>query len=234
MIKKSFLISLGNLFFRYRSYLPIPIILLAFYTYYISPTNKIDLSIFNFCLSISLIGLLIRIYVVGHSFAKTSGRNTKSQLASKINKTGIYSIIRHPLYLGNFLIWFGVSLITFNLYFILFSLVFYWLIYIPIILAEEDYLIIKFKNEYKLYSSIVPAIIPNFKKWISPELTFNLKKVLLNEKNGLLGIFSIFYFFKCLDLYKRNENIYEPNSIFFLFVFSLLFYLAIKVYQKIK
>ena len=97
MIKKSILISLGNLFFRYRSYIPIPIIFLAFYFYYISPINKINPSIFNYCLSISLTGLLIRVLVVGYSFDKTSGRNTKSQLASKINKTGIYSLIRLSL-----------------------------------------------------------------------------------------------------------------------------------------
>ena len=121
MIQKSILISLGNLFFRYRSYIPIPIIFLAFYFYYISPINKINPSIFNYCLSISLTGLLIRVLVVGYSFDKTSGRNTKSQLASKINKTGIYSLIRHPLYIGNFLIWLGASLITNNLYFVLFS-----------------------------------------------------------------------------------------------------------------
>ena len=177
---------------------------------------------------------MIRVLVVGYSFDKTSGRNTKSQLASKINKTGIYSLIRHPLYIGNFLIWLGASLITNNLYFVLFSIFFYWLIYIPIILAEEDYLIKKFKNEYKLYSLNVPAIIPNFKKWIKPELNFNLRKVLLNEKNGLLGIFTIFYFFKVLDLYKKNESLFQLNTILLLFVFSLLFYFLIKIYQKIN
>ena len=234
MIKKSILVSLGNLFFRYRSYIPIPIIFLAFYFYYISPINKINPSILNYCLSISLTGLLIRVLVVGYSFDKTSGRNTKSQLASKINKTGIYSLIRHPLYIGNFLIWLGASLITNNLYFVLFSIFFYWLIYIPIILAEEDYLTKKFKNEYKLYSLNVPAIIPNFKKWIKPELNFNLRKVLLNEKNGLLGIFTIFYFFKVLDLYKKNESLFQLDKILLLFVFSLLFYFLIKIYQKIN
>ena len=234
MNRKNLLINSGNLFFRYRSYIPIPIILLAFYFHYISPINKIDPSIFNVCLSISLTGLFIRILVVGYSFDKTSGRNTKSQLASKINKTGIYSLIRHPLYIGNFIIWLGASLITYNLYFVLFSLLFYWLIYFPIILAEEDYLIRKFKNEYKSYSLRVPAIIPNFKKWIRPELTFNYRKVLLNEKNGLLGIFTIFYFFKALDLYKKNETLFEFNTIFLLFVFSLLFYFFTKIYKKIN
>ena len=181
MIKKSILLSLGNLFFRYRSYIPIPIIFLAFYFYYISPINKINPSIFNYCLSISLTGLFIRVLVVGYSFDKTSGRNTKSQLASKINKTGIYSLIRHPLYIGNFLIWLGASLITNNLYFVLFSIFFYWLIYIPIILAEEDYLIKKFKNEYKLYSLNVPAIIPNFNEKSNKSIINERKKTILKR-----------------------------------------------------
>ena len=58
--------------------------------------------------------------------------------------------------------------------------------------------------------------------------------VLLNEKNGLLGIFTIFYFFKVLDLYKKNESLFQLDKILLLFVFSLLFYFLIKIYQKIN
>ncbi|MGB8874133.1 MAG: hypothetical protein WCC75_12145, partial [Desulfobaccales bacterium] len=39
----------------------------------------------------------------------TSGRNTQGQVAETLNTTGIYSLVRNPLYLGNFLIWLGLS-----------------------------------------------------------------------------------------------------------------------------
>ena len=52
---------------------------------------------------------MIRIYTVGTTPAGTSGRNRDKQIAEKLNKTGVYSIIRHPLYLGNLLIWLGVA-----------------------------------------------------------------------------------------------------------------------------
>ena len=32
----------------------------------------------------------------------TSGRNTHDQVADSLNTSGIYSIVRHPLYVGNF------------------------------------------------------------------------------------------------------------------------------------
>ena len=234
MINRKFFIKKGNLFFKYRSYIPIPIVLLAFYIYYTLPLSELNSIFFNYCLIFSLIGLLIRIIVVGYSFTRTSGRNTKSQVASKLNTTGMYSLIRHPLYLGNFFIWLGISFLTFNVTFILFSIIFYWTIYGAIILAEEKFLLKKFINEYKSYSSVTPLIIPNFMKWRFPVTNFNLKKVIMNEKNGLMGIFTIFYFFNCIDTYKMYGNYYEINSIFYLFLLSVIFYLIIKLFQKIN
>ena len=234
MIKKGLFIKQGNLFFKYRSYLPIPIIFLASYIYYISNLIYLDSNFFIYCLTFSLVGLLIRIYAVGYSFSRTSGRNTKSQVASKLNTTGIYSIIRHPLYLANFCIWLGISFLTYNVIFILFSIIFYCFIYGTIILAEEEFLTKKFQKEYRYYSSVTPAIIPNFSKWRAPVINFNLRKVIMNEKNGLMGIFTIYYFFNCIDVFKIYGYYYEINSIFYLFISSVIFYLSIKILQKIN
>ena len=56
-------------------------------------------------LAVSLLGEAIRIITVGHAPRNTSGRNTtEGQVADVINTSGIYSIIRHPLYVGNFLL----------------------------------------------------------------------------------------------------------------------------------
>ena len=59
---------------------------------------------------ISFLGLIVRCVTVGYVPRGTSGRNTRSQVAETLNTTGIYSITRNPLYLGNFLIMVGVTL----------------------------------------------------------------------------------------------------------------------------
>ena len=40
----------------------------------------------------------------------TSGRNTLGQVAEVLNTSGMYSVVRNPLYLGNFVIWLGLAL----------------------------------------------------------------------------------------------------------------------------
>jgi len=83
------------------------------------------------------LGLFIRAYAVGHTPANTSGRNTKEQLADELNTTGIYSMVRHPLYLGNFFMWLGAAVLTKNGWFIVAFILLYWIYYERIMFAEE-------------------------------------------------------------------------------------------------
>src|SRR5262245_61820787 len=60
------------------------------------------------CLAVGLLGLCVRLHVAGHASAGTSGRNTREQIAFDLNTTGLYSVMRHPLYAGSFLMWLGL------------------------------------------------------------------------------------------------------------------------------
>ena len=101
-LKNEFEIS-GNWLFKHRSYLPLIILPLLFYSLFTPAKISFNL-LFYVGLSISLLGECIRIITVAFAPTGTSGRNTKQQKATSLNQTGIYSIVRHPLYLGNFLI----------------------------------------------------------------------------------------------------------------------------------
>ena len=104
----------------------------------------------------------------------TSGRNTEGQVADSLNTTGMYSIVRNPLYLGNFLMILGVVLFLRiwwipALYATLFALY-----YERIIFAEEMFLRDKFGQDYLAWASKTPAFFPKFALW-KPTASFSGK-----------------------------------------------------------
>jgi protein-S-isoprenylcysteine O-methyltransferase Ste14 len=230
----------GQWLFRYRSVLPLILLLVgaALYlrtelypdTFFLEGT-PFERYYEMFCLAVSLLGLGIRIYTVGYTPKNTSGRNVRCQLAETLNITGIYSIVRHPLYLGNFFMWTGLAMLTGNLWFIVAFCLFYWLYYERIMFAEEQFLRRKFGRAYTDWAAGVPAFIPRFSKFRKPELPFSWKKVLKKEKNGLAALFLVFACFNIAGNLVEGKSAYN----YFLLtacVASLLLYGVLKYLKK--
>ena len=110
----------GNFLFKYRGQFPVILFVLVVpFLYCSKEIPSFEKQIWNYiALSISVVGFLIRFYTIGTTQKGTSGRNRKEQIADYLNSTGIYSTVRHPLYLGNYLIWIGTAIFTYNVYFI--------------------------------------------------------------------------------------------------------------------
>lgn len=147
----------GVWLFKYRSFLPLIILLIGTVLFirtemypetFILKNTAYEIYFEMFCLFISLIGLAIRIDIVGYTPKNTSGRNTSEQIADTLNTTGMYSIVRHPLYIGNFLMWLGVSMLAGNFWFIIAFCLLYWVYYERIMFAEEQFLRKKFGQQY--------------------------------------------------------------------------------------
>ncbi len=78
----------------------------------------------------------------------------------KLISTGIYGIVRHPLYMSNGLLALGMAILFKSTYAFLFSIP-YTLLYLPIIHFEEKNLLEKYGEEYKEYKKKVPwRLIP--------------------------------------------------------------------------
>ena len=149
------------------------------------------------CLAVALLGELVRVKAVGHSADNTSGRNTtEGQLADSINTTGLYSTLRHPLYLGNYLMWLGLAALTQHMLFVLTFTGLYWIYYERIMYAEEEFLIGKFGDAYLQWSKKVPAFVPKWSQWITPKLPFSWPKVVRQEKASILNLFLVFAAFE--------------------------------------
>ncbi len=105
---------------------------------------------------------------VGFTPKNTSGRNTSAgQIADELNATGIYSLVRHPLYLGNFFMWLGPVLFLRSFVVIVFFVLIYWLYYERIMFAEEQFLRRKFGETYDKWSEKVRSLIPSFKDMLN-------------------------------------------------------------------
>lgn len=229
----------GNLLFRYRGTIPIPFLIFALIIHvymenldYINLRKNLYYGIYYeyFCLIISLLGLVMRVYIVGCSAKNTSGRNEKEQVADTINTTGMYSLVRHPLYLANFIMWFGPILLTRNFWFVIASILLYWLYYERIMFAEEEFLRKKFGQQYLDWASKTPAFIPNFKNFKKSELPFSWKKVIRQEKNGLIAMFLVFLIF---DIASNTYNgSFEYNQ--FYIIGSIVAFLGFLIIRYLK
>lgn len=200
----------GNWLFRWRSFLPLAggVILLVAFREYKYPGNSEMLDHFweGFCLFVSLLGLLIRAYTIGHTPKRTSGRNTKKQVADSLNTSGAYSMVRNPLYLGNFVMVLGVVLFAHLWWLTLIYTLVFWLYYERIIFAEETYLRGKFGEEYLSWANQTPIFIPKFKNYKKPDLPFSLKNVLRREYNGFFAVIICLFLSEVLgDLFLNHK-----------------------------
>lgn len=231
----------GNFLFTYRSYLPLILFPPAFYIMSRSLESAPELfsltsvtTLELLAIIVCLFGLMIRVITVGYTPANTSGRNTsEGQVAETINTTGMYSTVRHPLYVGNYFMWLGIAILTGNVWFLLVFTLTYWLYYERIMFAEEQFLIRKFGERYTNWSNHTPAFIPDILAWQKPNLSFSWKKVLKKEKNGLFAIFLIVLIFDVWQHYLQTRKITsEKNALLYLSVGTGIFYLVFKIIKS--
>lgn len=230
------LTSSGNWLFKRRSYLPLLIFPLLVFG--LTQKDSLVLDWNNYLLIsgliISMFGQVIRILTVGFVSSSTSGRNTKSQIADSLNTTGIYSLMRHPLYFGNFFMYLGPFIFTGTWWIILIFVLSFWIYYERIMLAEEDFLCNKFNNEYLEWSETTPAFFPSFRKFKKPAIDFSLGQVFMREYTGVFAVFVVFIMLIALQNYLFKISPILSIKWISIFVFNLLLYLILRYIKKYK
>jgi uncharacterized membrane protein len=158
------------------------------------------------------LGFIIRAISIGTTPAGTSGRNTKEgQVAETLNTKGIYSMLRHPLYLGNYFMWIGIVLFTFNFSFVVIVSLLFWLYYERIMFAEERFLERKFGDTYMNWARKTPSFIPCFRKYVRNEMPLSFKSILKREYSGLLATVLGFVFIDDLRRFFETGQ-FELNT----------------------
>src|SRR4030095_488592 len=148
--------TIGEFFFKYRSYTPIPLMIPMLLFARPTLTSLLIGGIFV------AIGESLRFW--GVSYAGSETRTTSKVGASNLVTQGPFAYMRNPLYTGNILMYFGVSIMSNSLfpYLQAFSLIYFSVQYYFIITEEENFLREKFKEKYKDYCRSVGRFIPKF------------------------------------------------------------------------
>jgi len=226
----------GNLLFKYRGQIPIVLFLMAIPFVYFT-----DLSVYSdnqiwwmttIAILISFLGFLVRAYTIATTPAGTSGRNTKEQIADCLNSTGIYSLVRHPLYLGNYLMWIGIVFFTFNFYFLIIVSLMYWLYYERIMFAEERFLENKFGQDYLDWASHLPAFFPRLGNFKESNIPFSFKSVLRREYSGILATVIGFCYIELLRSYFFDGILSLSTPLVYALLISLALALVLRTIKR--
>jgi protein-S-isoprenylcysteine O-methyltransferase Ste14 len=148
------MINISSLAFKYRSYTPIPFLILMLIFQKSTPLTLI----IGFV--VALVGELVRFW--GVSWAGSETRSTGGVGGTFLIISGPFAYVRNPLYLGNILLYLGLGIMSFAWfpYLQIAAIIFFLIQYYFIVREEEKYLREKFKVDYKDYCARVPAFLP--------------------------------------------------------------------------
>jgi protein-S-isoprenylcysteine O-methyltransferase Ste14 len=142
----------GAVLFRHRGWLPVPFLLVPLLARGVmEPMNWIV----GFVLIV--LGEIIRLSGVAAAGTVTRRR---SRTVQRLVTYGIFAWMRNPLYVGNFLIWMGFTVISGVLWFIPIAVVLFAIEYSLIVRYEEGVLESIFGQEYLKYKERTPRWFP--------------------------------------------------------------------------
>lgn len=180
--------NLGKIFFKYRSYTPLPFLILMIL--YSNP------NIYSMLIGLIfvIVGEFIRIWA--NSWAGSETRTTGGVGGTFLVVSGPYAYVRNPLYIGNVIIYFGLGIMSNAVfpYLQIIALIYFLYQYYEIVKEEENFLKMKFGNEYKDYCEKVNRFLPKFKKYENSKIEqpeFSWKKGWQSEVRSIQASLSV-------------------------------------------
>src|SRR5512138_3038657 len=143
----------GAVLFRNRSWLPVPFVLVAL----LAPAHANG---WNWVIGFVPIVIGEWVRLAGVAAAGTVTRR-RSRNVQRLVTYGIFSWVRNPLYVGNFLVWMGFAVISGVLWFLPVAAVIFAIEYTLIVRYEEGVLESIFGQEYLAYKTRTPRWFPS-------------------------------------------------------------------------
>jgi len=181
---QSTLLKWGTVAYRYRSFTPVPLLLIALWLSNPNVTTILIGSVF------AAIGEMIRMLAMFETHNKTSTRGNEAS-SSALVTSGIYTRTRNPLYLGALFTGLGYMSVAGNSYLIAGFLLLFAVQYYLIIRYEENYLQGQFPEEFAAFIASTPRFFPRLfggdKVFVMPDGAL-LRGSLHRERSTILGI----------------------------------------------
>ena len=226
----------GLWLFRWRSILPLLAVALILAVVLLDPAAQplwAKQAVWQaVCVAVSMLGLAVRIWTVGRVPEDTSRRSTRERQAGSLNRTGPYSVVRHPLYLGNFLMWLGVAMAPGVWWLAAIVGLAYALYYERIMFAEEQFLHERFGQEYLDWTAQTPAIIPDFRRWRRAELPFSWRTVLRREYASAFALVVAFTLVGVAADYATHRTLAFDRTREIVFGAGLTVYLILRLLKR--
>ena len=143
---------IGAVLFRHRGWLPVPFLLVPLLA-------RGVMEPMNWIVGFALIVLGEAFRLSGVAAAGTVTRR-RSRTVQRLVTYGIFAWMRNPLYVGNFLIWMGFTVISGVLWFIPVAVLLFAIEYTLIVRYEEGVLESIFGQEYLRYKARTPRWVP--------------------------------------------------------------------------
>jgi protein-S-isoprenylcysteine O-methyltransferase Ste14 len=226
----------GTFLFRWRGSLPlllVPAFAASFFGPRLALASRGQVLAWEMgCFLIAMAGVGIRLLTVGTAPRGTSGRNTREQKADTLNTTGPYSVVRHPLYLGNYLIALGLACVSRTWYLPVIVTLAALLYYERIAAREEQYLEEKFGDAFRSWADQVPAVFPRLARYRAPALPFRWKVALAREFYALFLVTAAFLVLDALESYVATGRP-RPDGVWTaMFLAGAIFFAVMRTLKK--
>lgn len=152
-----------------------------------------------FCFFVILAGFFIRFAASGTS-VRLFGKGDSGSRARKLaaNFSGVYSLWRHPHFVGDLIIVTGLALLSQSARTLSASLLIFLFCYYPILFQNERWLKKTIGPGYDIYRRKTGLIIPSFWNWRRSRIQFRMRAALYKEGGVLLYLIFLFVFFEGL------------------------------------
>ena len=221
-----------------RRWMPLIVVVMAVVTlFFARPFTMIhDSWLHNMlCLLISCAGIAVRFVTVGYLPEKSCECNRpEPDNMMWIDKTGMYSLMRHPLHVGTFLMWLGLVLYVGVGWFMVGVALLLVMCYEKIIIAEEDDRTRRLGDAYAEWCGLTSAVWPRWSQWVPSERPFSVLRAMRIECNGIMWL-GLSY--AVVDLMKNMSRHFSFGfSDFWLavLIIVLLFVLLVKVILRMS
>lgn len=217
----------GQFLFRWRGYLPLIFLAAAVATLYANHSNAINWIDWSFvCFGVGLIGIVIRIMTVSFVPHGTTGRGTDTPYAERLNTTGMYSIMRNPVYFGNFFTFLAPVMYAQSYWLVALYLPVFALYHERIITAEERFLVGKFGDQYRQWAHRTPTFFPKLANWVSPDLPFSWKMAYKRESISLFTLAITLAALQLMANYLSYNQLFLDQAWWVILIVSAVIYIS--------